>query len=95
MPKACASEFFTSNGQGAALSKASFPGRRVPVLGRFSLSGASHMLLMPQPVRGLGLQFKPGGGEEWRTALAVPVFPAWHAALVLLLQRALPSATSS
>jgi len=74
----CVRGFFTSNGQGAALSKASvFQAGRVPVLGRFSLSGGQpYAADAATAVRGLGLQFKAGGGEEWRTAMvSVPVFP--------------------
>ena len=74
----CVSGWFNSNGQGATLSKASiFQPGRVPVLGRFSLSGGQPFAAdAPQTVRGLGILFKPSEGEEWRTAMInLPVFP--------------------
>jgi catalase len=75
----CVSGWFNSNGQGAALSKTSIfrPGR-VPILGRFSLSGGQPLAAdAPQTVRGLGILFKTAEGEEWRTAMInLPVFPA-------------------
>src|SRR5439155_10122181 len=70
--------FFESNGNGARLSKAAaFRPGRVPVIGRFSLSGghpdADDRL---DTVRGLGLQFSLPDGELWRTAMInLPVFP--------------------
>lgn len=74
----CVRGYFTSNGQGAALSKASvFKAGRVPVLGRFSLSGGQpYAADAATAVRGLGLRFTPDAGEEWRTAMvSLPVFP--------------------
>ena len=68
---------FDSNGNGARLSKAVvFQPGRVPVLGRFSLSGGQpHVADRAGDVRGLGLQFGPDG-ETWRTAMInLPVFP--------------------
>jgi catalase len=69
---------FTSNGAGAALSKAAvFPAGTVPLIARFSLSGG----LPDQPdkndtVRGLGLAFLLPNGQQWRTAMInIPVFP--------------------
>ncbi|MDH6193726.1 catalase [Mycobacterium frederiksbergense] len=69
---------FTSNGAGAAVSKAAvFRTGTVPVVGRFSLSGG----LPDQPdkndtVRGLGLMFRLPDGEQWRIAMVnIPVFP--------------------
>ncbi len=74
----CVSGWFKSNGQGAALSRASiFQPGRVPVLGRFSLSGGQPFAADAlQTVRGLGILFKPPNGEEWRTAMInLPIFP--------------------
>ena len=74
----CVSGYFNSNGQGAALSKASiFKAGRVSVIGRFSLSGGKPFVTdAPQTVRGLGLRFMPSDGQEWRTAMInLPVFP--------------------
>jgi catalase len=70
--------FFDSNGQGARLSKAVvFRTGRVPVIGRFSLGGTDpHASDELSTVRGLGLQFSPPDGEQWRTAMVnLPVFP--------------------
>jgi catalase len=72
------SGYFSSNGEGATLSKALiFQSGRVSIVGRFSLGGG-----MPQAadaahsVRGLGILFKLPDGEEWRTAMInLPVFP--------------------
>jgi catalase len=71
------SGFFLSNGQGVSLSKASvFQAGRVPIVGRFSLSGGkSYAADAPTTVRGLGIRFQPAQGEEWRTAMInLPVF---------------------
>jgi len=73
----CISGFFESNGQGARLSKATvFEEGRVPVIGRFSLSGGQpYAADGPAAVRGLGLRFQPSSGQEWRTAMVnLPVF---------------------
>jgi catalase len=73
-----ASGFFESNGQGVRLSKAHvFQPGRVPVIGRFSLSGGQpYATDTPNAVRGLGLQFSLADGEVWRTAMInLPVFP--------------------
>ncbi len=70
---------FESNGRGGALSKAAvFQSGTVPVLGRFSFGpGGPHAPDDPNVVRGLGLQFQPATGDEWRTAMvSLPVFPA-------------------
>jgi catalase len=70
---------FQSNGRGAALSKAAvFAPGSVPVLGRFSFGpGGPHAPDDMGVVRGLGLQFQPATGGEWRTAMvSLPVFPA-------------------
>jgi catalase len=72
------SGFFESNGRGARLSKAVvFQPGRVPVVGRFSLSGGQPFVAdKPDTVRGLGLQFSLSDGELWRTAMInLPVFP--------------------
>ena len=74
----CVSGFFDSNGNGAELSKASvFQSGRVPVIGRFSLSGGNpYAADTAQTVRGFGLRFQLPDGEEWRTAMVnLPVFP--------------------
>ena len=72
------SGFFESNGNGVRLSKAVvFRPGRVPVIGRFSLSGGQpYAADTPDAVRGLGLQFSLPDGELWRTAMInLPVFP--------------------
>jgi catalase len=69
---------FASNGNGARLSKAVvFRPGRVPVLGRFSLSGGQpYVADSADAVRGFGLQFTLSDGEVWRTAMInLPVFP--------------------
>ncbi|UZG60209.1 catalase family peroxidase [Rhodococcus opacus] len=68
---------FISNGAGSAVSTALvFQPGRIPVVGRFSLSGG-----LPDAadanatVRGLGLAFTLRNGEQWRTAMVnIPVF---------------------
>jgi catalase len=70
--------FFESNGNGIRLSKAVvFRPGRVPVIGRFSLSGGQpYVADMARTVRGLALQFSLPDGELWRTAMInLPVFP--------------------
>ena len=72
------SGFFESNGNGTRFSKAVvFQPGRVPVLGRFSLSGGMPRVAdSADAVRGLGLQFSLPDGEAWRTAMInLPVFP--------------------
>ena len=72
------SGFFESNGNGVRLSKAVvFRTERLPVIGRFSLSGGRPDVAdMPNTVRGLGLEFSLPNGELWRTAMiSFPVFP--------------------
>jgi len=69
---------FESNGAGVRFSKAVvFRPGRVPVIGRFSLSGGRPDVAdAPDEVRGLGLQFSLPDGELWRTAMInLPVFP--------------------
>ncbi|MGO9597680.1 MAG: catalase family peroxidase [Isosphaeraceae bacterium] len=71
--------FFESNGNGVRLSKAVvFRPERLPVIGRFSLSGGQPFAAdMPETVRGLALEFSLPGGELWRTAMInLPVVPA-------------------
>jgi catalase len=72
------SGFFDSNGNGVRFSEAVvFRPGRVPVIGRFSLSGGQpYVADAPDEVRGLGLQFSLPDGEVWRTAMInLPVFP--------------------
>jgi catalase len=72
------SGFFESNGQGTRLSTAVvFRPGRMPVIGRFSLSGGDPDAAdAPATLRGLGLLFRLPDGEEWRTAMVnLPVFP--------------------
>lgn len=74
----CVTGYFESNGNGARLSKAAvFRAGRVPVAGRFSLSGGRpYGADAAGTVRGLALQLKPTDGDEWRTAMInLPVFP--------------------
>jgi catalase len=74
----CFTGWFESNGKGAALSQATvFQPGRVPVIGRFSLSGGMpYVADAPTDVRGLAICFTPEHGEEWRTAMVnIPVFP--------------------
>jgi catalase len=74
-----ASGFFTSSGAAAEICRAAVfaPGAVVPVIGRFSLSGGvPDQADKAATVRGLGLQFDPPGGRQWRTAMInLPVFP--------------------
>jgi catalase len=70
---------FDSNGTGAQVSSAAvFQQGRVPVDGRFSVSGGNPRAVgNTGTARGFGLRFLPPGGGEWRTAmLNLPVFPA-------------------
>jgi catalase len=74
----CFNGWFDSNGQGTALSRAVvFRHGRVPVIGRFSLSGGRpYVADAAGSVRGLAILFELPGGEEWRTAMInLPVFP--------------------
>ncbi len=74
----CVSGHFDSNGQGVELCKASvFQSGRVPLIGRFSLSGGDpHAADAATTVRGFGLQFQLAESEEWRIAVVnLPVFP--------------------
>src|SRR6202167_798013 len=73
----CVTGYFDSNGQGARLSKAvEFQTGRVPVIGRFSLPGGNPFVYdSPASDRGMGLDFTPTDGEQWRTAMVdIPVF---------------------
>ncbi|WP_231446788.1 catalase family peroxidase [Brevibacterium zhoupengii] len=72
-----ATGYFTSNGNGAEISRATvFKSGTYPVTGRFSLSGG--LPCAPDKasvVRGLGLQFDLPQREQWRTAMvSIPVF---------------------
>src|SRR5947199_2189112 len=72
------SGFFESNGNGVRFSKAVvFRPGRLPVVGRFSLSGGQPDVAdSADAVRGLGLQLNLPDGEVWRTAMInLPVFP--------------------
>src|SRR5262249_51939006 len=72
------SGFFDSNGSAVRVSKAAvFRAGRLPVIGRFSLSGGQpYVADSADAVRGLGLQFSLPDGELWRTAMiSLPVFP--------------------
>src|SRR5262245_61252476 len=72
------SGFFESNGNAVRFSKAAvFRPGRVPVIGRFSLSGGQpYVADSAEAVRGLGLQLNLPDGELWRTAMiSLPVFP--------------------
>lgn len=74
----CATGWFDSNGQGAALSKAAVLAQgRVPVIGRFAFAGGMPFVPdSPAMVRSLALRFMPPDGEEWRTGMIdIPVFP--------------------
>jgi catalase len=68
---------FISNGAGTLASKAAvFKPGRVPVIGRFSLSGGiPDVADTATAVRGFALLFKLSNGEQWRTAMVnIPVF---------------------
>ena len=73
----CVRGYFESNGHGVALSKAVvfLPGR-VPIIGRFALSGGQpYAADAPHTVRSMALLFKLSDGEEWRTGMNnIPVF---------------------
>jgi catalase len=74
----CVSGYFESNGDGAVLSKAIvFRSGRVPVIGRFALSGGQpYQADAAHTVRSMALLFKLPNGEEWRTGINnIPVFP--------------------
>lgn len=74
----CFNGWFDSNGQGAALSKATvFQPGRVSVIGRFSLGGGNpYQADKAATIRGMAICFMPAHGEEWRTAMInFPVFP--------------------
>jgi catalase len=71
------SGYFVGNGAGTTVSKAVvFKPDRVPVLGRFSLSGGVPTAAdTNSAVRGFGLLFNLSNGEQWRTAMVnLPVF---------------------
>jgi catalase len=73
----CVTGRFVSSGQAAELSKAAvFKPGRVPVVGRFALTGGMPFQTdAPATVRSMALRFLPPGGEEWRTGMNnIPVF---------------------
>jgi catalase len=75
----CVTGWFDSNGQAVALSKAAvFKSGRVPIVGRFSISGdMAFQADQPTTVRSMALRFVLPGADEWRTGLNnVPVFVA-------------------
>jgi len=88
---ACVTGHFTSNGAGAALSRASlFAPGSVPVIGRFSTGGGDPMAADGRVVfHALGLRFSLPGGEEWRMALDhTPIFIVSNPADFLALMHA-------
>jgi catalase len=93
----CATGWFESSGQAAALSKAAlFAPGRVPVVGRIAFSGGMPAMADDQTaVRSLALRFLPPGAEEWRTGMInLPVFPVTSAqALHDLLLASKPDST--
>jgi catalase len=73
----CVRGYFDSNGNGAALSRASvFERGRTPVIGRLSAPGGDPAREdADESVRSLALLFSLRNGEQWRTAMnSVPVF---------------------
>lgn len=73
----CVTGWFESNGNATELSKAAiFAAGRVPLIGRFALSGGMPAQAdMPGTVRSMALQFLPARGQEWRTGMNnIPVF---------------------
>jgi catalase len=74
----CFTGYFRSNGEGAALSKASiFLPSRVPVIGRFALAGGPpYQADAPHTARSMAVLFQLSDGEEWRSGMNnIPVFP--------------------
>lgn len=74
----CVTGYFDSNGQAAALSRASlFEAGRAGVVGRMSIVGGDPASVdASSRVRSLALSVKPRDGGEWRTAMnSAPVFP--------------------
>jgi catalase len=75
----CVTGWFESDGQAVALSKAAvFKPGRVPIVGRFAISGdMAFQADKPATVRSMALRFMLPGGDEWRTGMNnVPVFVA-------------------
>jgi catalase len=73
-----ASGTFASNGAGAEVCRAAvFASGKLPVIGRFSLSGGlPDQVDKPDTVRGLALAFLLPNSQQWRTAMInTPVFP--------------------
>ena len=79
----CVRGYFDSNGNGAALSRASvFERGRTPVIGRLSAPGGNPAQDDANTsVRSFALLLSLRNGEQWRTAMnSVPVFPSVRAA---------------
>jgi catalase len=73
----CFTGVFESNGNGAALSRASvFARGQHPALGRFNLGTTNPDVAdATVRVRGMGLRITPPDGQEWRTAMInAPIF---------------------
>lgn len=84
----CFSGYFESNGRGVELSKAAvFRVGRVPVIGRFALSGGQpYAADAVRTVRSMAVLFQLPNGEEWRTGMNnIPVFVARDAEAFLNL----------
>jgi catalase len=74
----CVSGWFDSTGAATLLSKSEIlDSGRVPVIGRFALSGGMPMQAdTAMAVRSLALRFLEPDGQEWRTGMNdIPVFP--------------------
>ncbi len=75
----CVLGLFVSTGAAAEFSSAGVfaPGRRTPVLGRFSTPGGNPYAPDGSvPIRSLALRFTQLDGQQWRTAMnSMPVFP--------------------
>ncbi len=75
----CVVGHFDSSGAAAPYSAAQvfMPGRRSPVVGRFSIPGTNPYAWDDStPIRGMALQFTQADGRQWRTAMnAVAAFP--------------------
>lgn len=94
----CFSGYFESNGRGVELSKAAvFHPGRVPVIGRFALSGGQpYAADAMRTVRSMAVLFQLPNGEEWRTGMNnIPVFVARDAKAFLdLLTASAPDQTT-
>ncbi|WP_322029029.1 catalase family peroxidase [Paraburkholderia sp. J76] len=88
----CVSGYFDSNGNGAALSRASvFERGRTPLLGRFSAPGGNPAEDDANTtVRSFALRFTMRDGEQWRTGMnSAPVFAVRTPQAVYELQEAM------